>query len=335
MSYEPAERVGFLSLTDEQVLYYESLARTALKHHDLRITEIDLLATHSNVTFRVSAGDGVYFALRVGSDPLDAVDLASELAFLTAVQRGTDIRVPIPVADREGRLVTDVTDRDGRKHHECVLFTWLAGTPVGAEVNASSYALMGEIAAKLHRFSRTWLPPADFRPLVWNDLFYYPRIPVLAFEGGDVSPLLPQWSHGDVRYLAARAVEELAVLDEMPGKRALHGNIEMWNVLVEHGRPGLLDFEEVMFGQPVHDIAITLHYGRSRPDYADLRHAFRAGYERISPWPVETDLQLDLLSAARGILFLNAALQREPVPHDFIERECSRLVELRRQTDIR
>lgn len=333
MSYVASERIGFLSLNHEQALRYESLARTALERHDLRITGVDLIAAHSNVTFRVLTAGGARYALRVGSDPLDTIDLESELAFLIAVGQEADVRVPVPIADREGRLVTDVTDRDSRERYECVLFTWLAGTPVGEAVTPSSYALMGEVAAKLHAFSSTWLPPAGFRPLVWNELFYYPKVPVLVFDGREVSPLLPRGSHDHIRYLAALAARELAALDAMPGKRVLHGNIEMWNVLVDDGLPGLLDFEEVMSGQPIHDIAIALHYGRNRPDYRHLRDAFRVGYERVSPWPVGTDRQLDLLSAARGMLFLNAALQRTPVPHHFIQRECRRLVELRRQTD--
>jgi Ser/Thr protein kinase RdoA (MazF antagonist) len=108
----------------------------------------------------------------------------------------------------------------------------------------------------------------------------------------------------------------------------------MWNIVVDSDdRAGILDFEEVIFGQPVHDIAITLHYGKSRPDYPQLKKAFRVGYERVAPWPVDSDTTLELLSAARGILFLNFALQRTPIPYDFIERECQRLVKLRQQIE--
>ena len=295
MSYVPSERIGFRFLSDEQISHYASLARTVLKDHDLQVTGIDLIAAHSNVKFRVSTADGTGYTLRIGSDPMDAVNLPSELAFMKAVGQGTDIPVPSVIPDREGRCVTTLLEPEGDAYHECVLFTWLEGRPVGAAVSVSNYALIGETAAKLHVFSKTWKPPADFRPLKWSDLFYYPGVPVLIFDGKEVSPLLPMWSHDSIHYLAACAMGELAALNALPGKRALHGNIEMWNVLVNDGRPGILDFEEVMYGQPVHDIAISLHYGRGRADYTDLCDAFRAGYERVSSWPVSTERQLDVL----------------------------------------
>jgi Ser/Thr protein kinase RdoA (MazF antagonist) len=335
MSYVASERIGFLSLDGQEIQKYTAVARLVLERHDLRVTDVSLIAAHSNVVFSVSAGDGTRYALRIGTDVHDAVDLWSELAFLIAVKKGTDIRVPVPVANRSGELVTTVINPDDRDCYECVLFTWLPGAPIGTIVTLPNYALMGEIAAKLHEFSGKWVPPTNFRPLVWDQLFYYPNMPDLIFEKGKICALLPQWSHDDIHYLAERATGELVTLDKLPAKRAIHGNIEMWNVVVDSDdQVGLLDFEEVILGQPVHDIAIALHYGRSRPDYTRLSEAFRVGYERIAPWPVDSDIRLDLLSAARGILFLNFALQRTPIPRDFIERECHRLVALRRQIDV-
>jgi Ser/Thr protein kinase RdoA (MazF antagonist) len=84
-----------------------------------------------------------------------------------------------------------------------------------------------------------------------------------------------------------------------------------------------------MWGAPVQDIAITLSYGRSRPDYGELRQAFREGYERRRTWPVEFDGQLELLMAARRVMFVNYVLRTDPEPEEFIAAaifELQRLV---------
>jgi Ser/Thr protein kinase RdoA (MazF antagonist) len=74
----------------------------------------------------------------------------------------------------------------------------------------------------------------------------------------------------------------------------------------------LIDFEDVMFGAPVLDVAITLYYGRERPDYVALSQAYEAGYRSVRDWPVRDSRQMDLLIAARAAMLLNHALQTEP-----------------------
>ena len=71
------------------------------------------------------------------------------------------------------------------------------------------------------------------------------------------------------------------------------------------GRLTVFDFEDVMVAAPVQDIAITLFYNRSHPEYDAIRAAFEEGYRRIREWPVEWDGQIELLMAARTVMFIN------------------------------
>ena len=114
---------------------------------------------------------------------------------------------------------------------------------------------------------------------------------------------------------------ELARLAALPNPIFLHGNIEMWNVLVDQmGRLRLLDFEDVMRGQPIHDIAITLYYGMERPDYQELAAAFRAGYTSVRDWPDVDEPVLRLLMAARATMLVNHTLLTEPDPRPVVAR---------------
>ena len=133
--------------------------------------------------------------------------------------------------------------------------------------------------------------------------------------------------------IVRRAIEIIAPeLERLHRERCpgvIHGDLQMGNVMVHRGRLTAFDFEDVMRGAPVQDIAITLSYGRARPDYLELRRAFRAGYERRRGWPVEFEGQLELLMAARKVMFLNYLLRTEPEPEDFVAtsiRDVRRLV---------
>src|SRR5205823_4632514 len=98
-------------------------------------------------------------------------------------------------------------------------------------------------------------------------------------------------------------------------------NIEMWNVLVdESGGLRLLDFEDVMLGHPIQDVAITFFYGAERQDYTQLIGAYKEGYTNVLPWPVCEQRQLDLLMAARAAMLLNHALLSEDDPAPMVRR---------------
>ena len=86
-----------------------------------------------------------------------------------------------------------------------------------------------------------------------------------------------------------------------------------------------LDFEDVMLGYPVQDVAVTLYYGRGRDDYPDLREAFKNGYTSMRAWPVERSGQLETLMAARSVNFINYVARIDPSPEDYIQARCTEL----------
>ena len=74
-----------------------------------------------------------------------------------------------------------------------------------------------------------------------------------------------------------------------------------------------IDFEDLMYGWPVQDIATTLHDFMSRKDYKKLRAAFQQGYISHSPWPERYPGEVDAFIAARGVGLVNFILQ-DPNP---------------------
>lgn len=87
----------------------------------------------------------------------------------------------------------------------------------------------------------------------------------------------------------------------------------------------LFDFEDVAWGHPVQDVAITLYYEQRDPRYADLRAAFRDGYETVARWPERDAGEIDHFIAARTLMFVNFVLNIAGDPEEFYSAAFPRL----------
>jgi Ser/Thr protein kinase RdoA (MazF antagonist) len=90
----------------------------------------------------------------------------------------------------------------------------------------------------------------------------------------------------------------------------------------------VLDFEDVMLGAPVQDLAITLSYNRQHPEYEQLLAAFVEGYRSIREWPVEYEGQLLLLMAARSVMLINYVLRMGVAADEYIAVAVEQMTEL-------
>ncbi|MGC4900561.1 phosphotransferase [Micromonospora echinospora] len=311
--YVPPQRIGFRGLSAAEMERFTEIAGEALGRFGIASFSLPDMVLHSNVTARVLRPGSRPLALRLRTGP--AVSVATEMAWLRAVRRGTGIRTIEPYSDRNTiRIGT------GTAEIECSLFYWAEGEPLAAHLTPGNYRKLGRLSAELHEFAATWSPPPHLNPLRWDRTMYYEGAE-LVVDDPRFATVISAADAAAVRRTAERADGELARIAALPGPVFLHGNIEMWNVLVDdQGRLRLLDFEDVMVGQPIHDVAITLYYGMERPDYPALREAFESGYRSVRPWPVAPGDDLDLLMAARAIMLLNHTLLTQVDPGPIVAR---------------
>ena len=315
--YVPPQRIGIKDLVDAEALRSRTVAEQALAAFALDGYEVASLTKHSNVTARLVSPGAPSLALRLRQAP--GVDVRTELEWLRAVRRGTSVRVVETYAEAAADTVRRVTGPNGETV-ECTLFLWADGQPLAAHLTETNYRELGRLSAALHEFGARWKPPEGLKPLLWNQTMYY--------EGSRLQVVDPQYrafiSTSEARIVkevVAAADAELSQLAREAHGIYLHGNIEMWNVLTTGpGELRLLDFEDVMHGDPVLDIAITLYYGRERNDYRALSSAYEEGYRSVRPWPVRDSRQLDILTAARATMLLNHALQTESDKQSVTER---------------
>jgi Ser/Thr protein kinase RdoA (MazF antagonist) len=317
-------------LTEEGKLRrMRDLAERALAKYDLDVKRLTCVGWKRHTTFRVETTSGEEFALRVGARPSQTDgDTATELAWLDALTKDPFVSAVRPIRNRKHLLFTNVSHEGVPEQRPCALFDWIPGQPVGDAADRTDYGMMGELAAHLHDHAEQWKPGRRrLAPLVWDRVFYYPDEPVVLYDGRFRRVMTPERTE-IIKEIEARATAELARLHQQVPLMMLHGGLQPWKVHLHAGRLHVLDFEDVMLGAPVQDLAITLSYNRQHPEYERLLAAFVDGYRSIREWPVEYEGQLLLLMAARSVMLINYILRMGVAADEFVAVAVEQMTEL-------
>lgn len=294
-------------------------AVAAIEAYGLHVAGLHLITAEMNAVYRVVAADGQRFVLRIGRGGTighSTAEVRSETEWLAALARDTDVRVPAPVANAAGELVTQV-DVDGVPGaRDCVLFRWLPGRLLGEDLRPAWYRAYGMLAARLHEHAATFQPSPAFGIVSYDRAFPFEE-PVVVLD----ARLSAFTTKAQREVFAAGAAVVQRAIDELrrhEPPRVIHGDLHRWNVLVVPQRGGAataaaIDFEDLAWGWPVQDLAIALYYVVREPAYPALLEAFRAGYERVRPWPDRTGDEIDTFIAGRAIVLANdVELLEEP-----------------------
>jgi Ser/Thr protein kinase RdoA (MazF antagonist) len=306
------------------------LAINALASYNLDVARFRLITNDMNGIFRIDTTDGKRFVLRVttpeGGHILDHV--TAEMDWLAALSRDTDLSVPHPLPTREDSLVVTASADGVAEPRLCEIFSWVDGKNLVEDMSEVNLAKLGELSARLHTHALTYHPPTELSLLRFDRVFPFSEAVVLFDER--LSNLFPP----ERRLIyqkgidwAQESIDRLKTSGEP--MRILHGDLHQWNVRVARGVLSPIDFEDLMLGWPVQDIATTFYYFL-RDDYLTLRSAFQAGYTRHSPWPERHPGEIDSFIAARGIGLANLVLNDPNIaarvdPAKFVERIDSRL----------
>lgn len=302
------------------------MALEVLQAYDLPACRVRLLAHETNHLFRVDSADGRRFALRVCADEETTLeDNRAEAFWLQALQRETDLPVVRIIPRADGEAISIASAESLPPARRCLLFGWVPGRDLEVQLSPAYYHQLGQITARMHTHAAGLALPPDLHPRRWDRIFYFPNEEPVVH--------LPEYRRhfyaSRLRLLdEARELGE-AVLAELQHSAArpmlIHGDLHYGNIKVHRGQLCLLDFENMLLGYPEQDLAITLYYGRNRPDYTDLVQAYRAGYTSLRAWPFESEAQLHSLMAARSVNFINYAVRYLDQPEEMLPGMFQRL----------
>lgn len=257
----------------------EIVAQKALEDFDLPPgSALRLLNLSENATFAVEEpGCGHRSILRVHRKNYHRADqIESELTWLDALRRDSDITVPTVVPTRDGRRVVTV-EHDGAQRH-VVHFEMVPGAePDENTLSRTDFHTLGCITAALHDHARSWQRPPAFSRFAWD------------WEHSlGASPRWGRWS--DAIGVGEPEAEVLARAEQLLGRRLaeygtgtdtfglVHADLRLANLLVDDDTITVIDFDDCGFGWYFYDFGTAVSFFEDHPSVPDWQDAWVTGY---------------------------------------------------------
>jgi Ser/Thr protein kinase RdoA (MazF antagonist) len=286
----------FNTLSDRgQMRRMRKLAEVALVPYQIDSVGLTLINPIENTTYRVDAASDQRYCLRIHRPGGDVATIRSELLWLAAIRRDTDLVVPDPMVASDGSLVT-VAAMDGVPGSRCcVLFRWVEGRFVHQtqQLSLDMIARVGTFMARLHRHAEHWIPPHEFvRGRIDHATLHDPAFVATGLAKG--APLLTAGDDAIITTTIERVAATLQVLGE--GSQVfglIHADLVPANYLFHNGEVRGIDFDDCMWSYYLYDIALALRALEDTENYPALRAAFLNGYRnmRALAWDPEAHLE--------------------------------------------
>lgn len=281
-----------------QVGRLKRLAESALAEYDLPGARLAPLVHAFNTTFKVTDAEDNRYVLRITRPGKNTVaEVQSELAWLVALHRDTDLVVPDPVPTRTDTLLVQDAAPGVPEPRICALFRWVPGRFVRARLMPRHMEQVGRLIARLHEHSQGFQPPHGFRR---------PRIDDIPATRASVVPLVAGvCPPSDVALVEAVLYRIAATLDSLghsPESYGLiHSDVHQWNYLFHQGQVHLLDFDDCGYAPFLYDLAVTTFEVEHHSHFPALRAALLAGYGAARPLPPNPETVLNTLTQLRRI----------------------------------
>jgi Ser/Thr protein kinase RdoA (MazF antagonist) len=281
-----------------------AVVAVALEHYDLDVVRTRLITNETNGVFRIDTADGHKYVVRVGIGGdigHSRETVAAETDWLVALDEESDVAVPVPLRTNTGGRFVTVAAQGVPESRNVVVFSWLSGRVLDERLTPDTLQAYGALAARLH------LHGAGRSPSAGDALARYDRLvpfeePVRLFD----DPVLMPPARWAVFEAARERVEgAIAGLQSHGPMQLLHGDLHVWNVMVSRHGLAPFDFEDLMWGWPIQDIATALYYLWISPGFEDRLGDFRRGYEAVAPWPERTRGELDTFLMGRIMVLAN------------------------------
>lgn len=283
----------------------ESDLENAIPLWDELAGAVPQLINHSeNHTFLLSAPHGEAYCLRVHRpDYQSMANIESELAWLEALHRQTELAIPEPIVGRDGKLLQRFTTSAGHVHH-AVLFHFIPGHEPSPESNlVDLFSVLGAYAAALHKHVMGWERPAGFERQAWT------ARAILDADGlwGDwrVAPGVTDAVRDVLDRMQDRLRQRLADYGTGPDRYGLiHADMRLGNLLVAGDQVSLIDFDDCGLCWFGYDFAAAISFHETHKAVPALKAAWLDAYRTIRPFSDRDAEMLDSMVMLRRMALL-------------------------------
>ncbi len=286
----------------------KKLAIKALDQFDFELSQIQLIGLFTNAIFRLRTTSGQNYILRVcRPNWRTESDLISEIMWLQALNRDTDIYVPEPVPTKDGSFFVESLVDGVPEARRCVVMGWMPGSLLATRLNEENIFKMGLLFARLHKHGADFVPPKGFTKRRMDSIYARDE-PNVLFSEATKDAFTPETK--DILCQTAKQVKEafIQLYNDPLGIQVIHNDLHHENIKLYRGHLFPIDFEDTILGYPVQDIAMALQdlmVDVSPEEYEAYQSAFQEGYERIKSWPEGYEGQIDTFRVGRMLWVAN------------------------------
>ncbi len=280
-------------------------AKGLIRHYDFSPrTRVSLLSESENRVYLVRDPDRAEdHVIRVNSGRLayhTPPAIASELTWLMALRRDTDIAVPVVLAAKDGALLRTFDGPGVDKPRHAAVYSFLSGREPPEDDLEPGFERLGEISARMHGHAKRWEPPEEFQRHSWTpEIILDDQLNWGPWQAG-------HGIEGETLALLARldrvVRQRLAALPRDRERFGLiHADLRLANLLVEGDRTAVIDFDDCGFGWYLYDLATALSFLEERPDVPKLIDCWLTGYRRIAEVPADMEAEIPTLVMLRRL----------------------------------
>jgi Ser/Thr protein kinase RdoA (MazF antagonist) len=267
-------------------------------------TTVSLLSESENKVYLVNdPARPERYVIRVNSGRLSyhmPPSIASEMMWLMALRRDTDILVPEVLRAKDDSLVQTISAPDLDKPRHAVVYSFLSGTEPSEDALVPGFERLGETSARMHLHAKSWTPPANFARHSWTPeviledrLDWGPWQRGVGVEG-EVLSLLTQLD-------AAVRKRLLAFPTDGEHLGLIHADLRLANLLVDGDTTAIIDFDDCGHGWYLFDLATALSFLEERPDVPQLIASWLTGYRKVAQVPADMEAEIPTLVMLRRL----------------------------------
>lgn len=310
---------------------FDQIVQLTVDRYNIKPQSLQFLAQETNVLYKLTDNNDKKFLIKIFQENSSTLeDNLLEVHVMNLINAKGRLSIPSILSSRDGKKIQEIETDKLNPNVRTVIYSWLEGDDLGGNENEERFVQLGEITALLHESTRGEVIPKNFTPKKWNQVFYFQGEKLL-YKDEKYQRFLSKEYHVIMDKIIPYLNNRLSSYYQMneSNLQLIHGDLNPWNVIVDGKNMHMIDFEDVMLGLPLHDIAILLYYYKYEAgyDFKDVKRLFFKGYEKVRPLPKFDEFDLDLFMTARRINFMNYILVISEDPRDFIDMSLARVKE--------